>query len=289
MEVSEVAIVREQLARLRQSGPLVGTTRVKDLLEYVVEETLAGRAHTLKEYEIARAKFDKRENFDPKQDRIVSTTAGNLRKKLAEYYMHEGAADPCVIDIPKGGFVPTFVFRSGTSMAEPSVPELASEPALPIRSEADHPQPNSRVRKRWIAAGGIAAAMAVIILAFTAYENAYAGFRITVQGDGKTVGSTTDVTVDGWRSGLNHYLMLEPKVTSSYSRERWLQFKIDGPHETRTAQFGQADTPSQTPYRIYVLSTKTELQEGKELDHGKLIIEPPDATESPAVTVTLQK
>ena len=48
-------------------------------------------------------------------------------------------------------------------------------------------------------------------------------------------------------------------------------------------------TPSGTPYRIYVLSTKSELREDKELDHGKLVQDPDDAMESPAVTVVLQK
>ena len=43
-----------------------------------------------------------------------------LRQKLAEYYRTEGAADPIVLDLPKGGF--KMVFEARPALAPPPNP-----------------------------------------------------------------------------------------------------------------------------------------------------------------------
>jgi TolB-like protein len=54
---------------------------------------------------------------------MVRIEASQLRRRLERYYLTQGAADPVVIDLPKGGYVP--VFRP----AEVAVPpEVESKP-----------------------------------------------------------------------------------------------------------------------------------------------------------------
>ena len=35
-------------------------------------------------------------------------TAGKLRSRLENYYLNEGSSDPLIIELPKGGYVPSF-------------------------------------------------------------------------------------------------------------------------------------------------------------------------------------
>jgi TolB-like protein len=74
-----------------------------------VEETLAGRAARIKGYSVAVEVF-KRPNDFTQDDPVVRIEAGRLRQVLERYYLTAGQHDPIRIDIPKGGYVPTFAW-----------------------------------------------------------------------------------------------------------------------------------------------------------------------------------
>jgi adenylate cyclase len=102
------AAIREQLDRIFASREFQATARVRDFLQFIVDEALAGRADQLKGYTIATAVFDRSDDFDPAQDPIVRIQAGLLRRALERYYLVAGTADPVLIDVPKGAYVPIF-------------------------------------------------------------------------------------------------------------------------------------------------------------------------------------
>jgi hypothetical protein len=112
--------VRIELSQILKSGGFVHAKRMQRFLQFVVEETLAGRAHEICEYSIGISVFERKESFDPGLDPIVRNDARRLRQKLLEYY-HERykEADEVVIEVPKGGYVPTFrcASRSETTNA----------------------------------------------------------------------------------------------------------------------------------------------------------------------------
>ena len=102
--------VRAQVARIFASEGFVRSHRMRRFLEFVVEETLAGRAANLGEYGVAVSVFDRADDFEPALDPIVRNDARRLRVKLAEYYRTAAhTSDRVWIDIPKGGYVPVFV------------------------------------------------------------------------------------------------------------------------------------------------------------------------------------
>jgi hypothetical protein len=105
---SPVRSVRLQLVRILRSPGFVKAARMKRFLSFVVEETLAGRANQICEYSIGVSVFEKKESFDPAIDPIVRNDARRLRSKLAEYYRTSNRPNEILIDIPKGGYVPTF-------------------------------------------------------------------------------------------------------------------------------------------------------------------------------------
>src|ERR1700704_1585840 len=100
--------VLRQLEAVLASRHLRESHQLLSFLEFVVRETLAGRQDGLKEYLLGCQVFGRRPDYDPRHDGIVRVQATTLRKRLEKYYLAEGASDPVVIDLPRGGYVPTF-------------------------------------------------------------------------------------------------------------------------------------------------------------------------------------
>jgi TolB-like protein len=101
--------VRTQVQTILQAGPLARANRTRKLLEYVVDQTLAGHSKLLKQYSIATEALGRGADFDPDTDPIVRLEASKLRRALDDYYLRSGSKDPVRISIPKGSYVPSFV------------------------------------------------------------------------------------------------------------------------------------------------------------------------------------
>src|SRR5262249_60606093 len=86
---SEPAI-RQHLALVLASSAFAPVDRLKRFLRYVVEETVAGRAETLKEYPIGVEVFDRETSFDPRTDPIVRVQARRVRARVNCFYRREG-------------------------------------------------------------------------------------------------------------------------------------------------------------------------------------------------------
>ncbi len=100
--------MRRHVERLLASETFAATTRLSQFLRYVVEKSLEGATQELKEYSIGLEVFDRGEDFDPRVDTIVRVQARRLRKRLEQYYQTEGRSEPVRIEIPRGGYAPTF-------------------------------------------------------------------------------------------------------------------------------------------------------------------------------------
>jgi TolB-like protein len=118
---SDQKAIREQLVRILNSGPFHQSHRRQRFLEYLVNETLAGRGERLKAYNIALEVFERPETFDPTVDPLVRIEAARLREKLREYYGTEGQNDPIHIDLPKGTYAAIIEFREGEQQQVKSV------------------------------------------------------------------------------------------------------------------------------------------------------------------------
>jgi adenylate cyclase len=145
--------VRTAVGQIVASPDFAASDRARRFLRYVVEETLCGRADRIKAFSVAVEVFGRDETFDPQNDPVVRIEAGRLRRALEHYYLLSGKDDPVVIEIPKGGYVPTFTARSPAPGIAPP-PAAAPEPAPAI------PVP-PRTRAPWIAL----AAMVVVAIA----------------------------------------------------------------------------------------------------------------------------
>lgn len=107
--------IRKQLDRILASPGFAGAERLKGLLRYVVERCLAGAKDEIKESIIAMDVFGRGLDYDSKVDSVVRVSAGKLRSRLQEYYSGAGAADPILIELQKGSYVPLISARDAVS------------------------------------------------------------------------------------------------------------------------------------------------------------------------------
>ncbi|MEN6534371.1 MAG: hypothetical protein ABFD89_11955 [Bryobacteraceae bacterium] len=106
--------VRAQLAKITSSAKFASSERLRDLIEYIINEALQGRNDRIREYDLAIAVFHRPASFDPQLDAIVRVEMGRLRARLREYYTEEGQSDPILIQIRPRSYEPVFVFRGGS-------------------------------------------------------------------------------------------------------------------------------------------------------------------------------
>ena len=140
---SDQKAIREQLDRILNSGPFHQSQRRQRFLEYIVNETLAGRGERLKGYNVALEVFDRPETFDPTVDPLVRIEAARLRDKLREYYETDGQGDPIRIDLPKGTYTPHIEFRQAATPSLGQIDrtrQLQIDPWIPRRALL-HPSP----------------------------------------------------------------------------------------------------------------------------------------------------
>jgi TolB-like protein len=118
---------RRQVQRILDSPEFHATKKQREFLEFVVSETLNGRSNTVKAYTVATRVFGRGDGFDQATDPIVSIQANQLRRALERYYLVAGQNDSVVVDIPKGGYVPTFHQRGGVDLEEPQIDQDVPE------------------------------------------------------------------------------------------------------------------------------------------------------------------
>jgi TolB-like protein len=109
-----------QLERVLGSPGFARNERLSGFLRFVVEGHLEGRNDELKESVIAIEVFGRAPGYDSRKDPIVRTEASRLRARLAEYYSGAGKSDALIIELPKGGYVPSF--RPGVADGGPESP-----------------------------------------------------------------------------------------------------------------------------------------------------------------------
>jgi len=94
--------------RIVSSPHFQKSTRLRELLQYIAEQTLHGNAHELTEQHIGNALFHKPSDYSPLEDSSVRVHVRQLRLKLHEYFNEDGRNEPIVLEIPKGSYAPVF-------------------------------------------------------------------------------------------------------------------------------------------------------------------------------------
>jgi Tol biopolymer transport system component len=118
----DASAIRAQLERILASDVFSRAQQLRRFLLFIVEQSLAGHGHSLKESVLAHELYGKGTDFDGGADPVVRVDARRLRDKLREYY--EGRSDPVVISLPKGSYAPSFT----ANVASPTDTAPATDP-----------------------------------------------------------------------------------------------------------------------------------------------------------------
>lgn len=113
-----------QTDKILQATTFARSNRSRKLLQYLIDQTLAGNAKRLKQYSIATDALGRGSDFDPDTDPIVRLEASKLRRALDDYYLRSDSCDAIRISVPKGSYVPTFelIDEKADSTAVPLAP-----------------------------------------------------------------------------------------------------------------------------------------------------------------------
>ena len=131
--------VLDELERILDSETFFRARRMRDFLAYAVQETLAGRERNLNGYVVALEVFKRQPDFDPQSNTLVRVTAGKLRRKLAKYYVSEGARNPLRLSMPLGSYRIDWVHAvPGLGSDEQHPPMLALKAVNTLSAEQEH-------------------------------------------------------------------------------------------------------------------------------------------------------
>src|SRR5258708_2993510 len=100
---------RWQLAqRVVGSAQFSKSPRLSSFLLYIVAKSLEGRQSEITEQQIGVHVFGRPLGYRTVDDNIVRNYARQLRKRLTEYFAAEGIDHALRIEIPLGGYLPSF-------------------------------------------------------------------------------------------------------------------------------------------------------------------------------------
>jgi len=134
-------LIEQQLLRLQSSSHFSHSRRYPSFLNYVVRKTMEGHAEELKERTIGVEVFGRAAGYDLNADPIVRVTAGEVRRRLAQYYYEPTHQHELRIELHPGSYVPEFRFSSA---AQVSPLEHDPQVALISASTSDSPLPLQR-------------------------------------------------------------------------------------------------------------------------------------------------
>jgi hypothetical protein len=128
--------IEEQLERILTHPTFKNSVRCPKFLRYVVGYGLQNSGAPLKERILGMEVFGRRADYDTDQDTIVRATAGDVRRRIAQYYHEPGHENEIRIDLPAGSYLPEFHIPLG---------EVAQEGAF-----VTLPGMASKASRRWI-------------------------------------------------------------------------------------------------------------------------------------------
>ena len=104
--------------------------RSRQFLEYVVRHSLEGHAEQLKERTIGTEVFQRTPGYATGEDPVVRVQAGEVRRRLEQYYQTLSYQPAVRIELHPGSYSPSFHLSSADSETAPKNPE----PSLPQKS-----------------------------------------------------------------------------------------------------------------------------------------------------------
>jgi hypothetical protein len=151
------AEIQLQLKRLVESPFFKASKRCRLFLQCVIEHSLGETPEPLKERTLGVQVFGRQPTYDTGVDPIVRVTAGEVRRRLGQYYGEEAHHAELRVDLPSGSYAPVY------SRPHPFAPQ--PRPAQPAAS------PRSGHAFSWRLAAGLAVLIGIGVVVVLATRN----------------------------------------------------------------------------------------------------------------------
>jgi hypothetical protein len=125
----EPEAVRLQLGRLAESPSFRSSKRCRLFLEHAIDHALSPNAVPLKEREVGMQVFGREPSYDTAADPVVRVTAGEIRRRLGQYYAEPAHQRELRVELPAGSYTPTFTWPADPGSVTSGHPASAAHPA----------------------------------------------------------------------------------------------------------------------------------------------------------------
>jgi hypothetical protein len=214
--------------RVIESAQFSKSPRLASFLLYIVAKFLEGRQREITEQQIGVHVFGRPLGYRTVDDNIVRNYARQLRKRLTEYFAGEGIDHSLRIQIPLGGYLPSFTEQRKPVLVERTVSSAIDLPAPPV----------TKLRRTWprmLAGTCLLVAYSTALIWLTCFVMARAGtprhapdpggplWAAMLQGPGNTYIVPPDAGLN-MVEDLSHHSM----TLADYLRGRYLDLPLPG-------------------------------------------------------------
>ena len=145
-------LVCQELDHIMASRFFKNSQRSRQFLEHIVHRKLEGQTDTLKERSIGTELYQRLPNYATGEDPVVRVQAGEVRRRLEQYYQAQTEPPTVRIELPVGSYAPHFRWRA-------SEPEPKSED----RSKSAAEPAANRLRSRVLILSSLAVLCAAVV------------------------------------------------------------------------------------------------------------------------------
>jgi hypothetical protein len=163
--------IRRALDRILNSKHFSQAPKKRKFVQLICDYHLAGRAKEINEHLIGLEVYERSDRYSPAEDPVVRVAAHDVRKRLEQYYLHEGRNDEVRLEIPVGSYEPVFKLASDIPAEIETHPSGAHAlAAIQDRSPQTARLENVGRRRRLTWTIGALAAVAIIVLAINIWR-----------------------------------------------------------------------------------------------------------------------
>ena len=148
----DAARLHKHLKEVIEGEAFKGSHRSGQFLNYIVEESIAGRFTALKERVIGIKLFGRDPSYDTGEDAIVRVTASDVRRRLLQHYGKYGFTSEFRISLPLGSYIPEIIrepLKTASVRTPLAIPELPVAAPVPVTAPhvvgpIETPRPDTR-------------------------------------------------------------------------------------------------------------------------------------------------
>jgi hypothetical protein len=162
------AVILSELEKILESPPFRGSSRRKEFLSYVVRHSLDGGHEFLKERIIGAEVFHRDADYATGDDPVVRVQAGEVRRRLEQYYYTAPPDLPVRIEIPLGSYCPAFHWNPApvdSHQAHPATIPVSPPDSVTLPAPQLQEVPKAARRHKWAWTAGIGALILVLAVA----------------------------------------------------------------------------------------------------------------------------